>query len=134
MNRRSVFVNIVPLLNDIDDALVPLNLAPIKVKNSIYEWVPVASKIEQVFAEGSDQRHLTFKLFLKLPPSFPVRTPVGEYQPDWAIVKQDEEMVYLVRENQEKPELSEAQNLRSLQSSLRSKARRNSGYDPKPKN
>jgi hypothetical protein len=61
------FVNIVPLLNDIDDALVPLNFAPIKVKNSIYEWLPVDSKIEEAFAGGLDQRHLTFKLFKALP-------------------------------------------------------------------
>jgi type III restriction enzyme len=73
-------------------------LAAVRVKNSIYEWVPVDSKVEQVFAEGLDQRHLTFKLFLKLPRSFTVRTPVGEYQPDWAIVKKDDDMLYLVRE------------------------------------
>jgi type III restriction enzyme len=73
-------------------------LAAVKVKNSIYEWVPVDSKVEQIFAEGLDQRHLTFKLFLKLPRSFTVRTPVGEYQPDWAIVKQDDDVIYLIRE------------------------------------
>jgi type III restriction enzyme len=73
-------------------------LAAVKVKNSIYEWVPVDSKVEQSFAQGLDQRHLTFKLFVKLPRSFTVRTPVGEYQPDWAIVKQDDDMIYLIRE------------------------------------
>jgi type III restriction enzyme len=92
-------------------------LAAVKVKNSIYEWVPIDSKVEQVFAEGLDQRHLTFKLFLKLPRSFTVRTPVGEYQPDWAIVKQDGEMLYLVREtkgsrNYQKLRTSEAYKVR----------------------
>jgi type III restriction enzyme len=92
-------------------------LAAVKVKNSIYEWVPVDSKVEQVFAEGLDQRHLTFKLFLKLPRSFTVRTPVGEYQPDWAIAKQDDDMVYLVREtkgsrNYQKLRTSEAYKVR----------------------
>ena len=38
------------------------------------------------------------KLFVKLPGWFKVETPVGEYNPDWAIVKQDSSTVYLVRE------------------------------------
>jgi 5-methylcytosine-specific restriction endonuclease McrA len=73
-------------------------LAAVKVKNSIYEWVPVDSKVEQSFSQGLDQRHLTFKLFVKLRRSFTVRTPVGEYPPDWAIVKQGDDMIYLIRE------------------------------------
>jgi type III restriction enzyme len=96
------------------EALVNVDiLAAVKVKNSIYEWVPVDSKIEQTFAQGLDQRHLTFRLFVKLPRSFTVRTPVGEYQPDWAIVKKDDDMVYLIREtkgnrNYQKMRTSEA--------------------------
>ena len=38
------------------------------------------------------------KLFLKLPNWFTVTTPIGEYNPDWAIVKYDQSKVYLVRE------------------------------------
>jgi type III restriction enzyme len=38
------------------------------------------------------------KLFIKLPPWFKVETPLGTYNPDWAIVKEDDEKVYLVRE------------------------------------
>src|SRR6266851_5098072 len=49
----------------------------------------------------------------KLPRSFTVRTPVGEYQPDWAIVKHDDDVVYLIREtkgnrNYQKMRTSEA--------------------------
>ena len=42
------------------------------------------------------------KLFLKLPRWFKVTTPVGTYNPDWAVVKQaddGEPIVYLVRES-----------------------------------
>ena len=56
---------------------------------------------------------MTFKLFVKLPRSFIVKTPVGEYQPDWAIVKHDDDTVYLIREtkgnrNYQKMRTSEA--------------------------
>ncbi|MCK6606528.1 MAG: hypothetical protein L6Q59_16655 [Ignavibacteriaceae bacterium] len=37
------------------------------------------------------------KLFIKLPRWFIVTTPIGEYNPDWAIVKHDQSKVYLVR-------------------------------------
>ena len=38
------------------------------------------------------------KLFVKLPSWFQVDTPVGKYNPDWAIVKHDGQALYLVRE------------------------------------
>jgi type III restriction enzyme len=37
-------------------------------------------------------------LFVKLPDWFKVDTPVGTYNPEWAIVKYDDKTVYLVRE------------------------------------
>jgi type III restriction enzyme len=36
--------------------------------------------------------------FVKLPGGFEIDTPVGKYNPDWAIVKHDDETLYLVRE------------------------------------
>ena len=38
------------------------------------------------------------KLFVKLPGWFEIDTPVGKYNPDWAITKQDDRTLYLVRE------------------------------------
>ena len=38
------------------------------------------------------------RLFLKLPGGFEIDTPVGKYNPDWAIVKHEDETLYLVRE------------------------------------
>lgn len=38
------------------------------------------------------------RLFVKLPRWFVVDTPVGSYNPDWAIVKHDDATVYMVRE------------------------------------
>jgi len=55
------------------------------------------SQVERDFARRLDQRS-DIRLFLKLPRWFEVETPVGAYNPDWAIVKHDDETVYLVRE------------------------------------
>ena len=37
-------------------------------------------------------------LFVKLPGWFAIDTPVGKYNPDWAILKHDGTAIYLVRE------------------------------------
>lgn len=71
-----------------------------KVDNSIYDAIECDSKIEKRFAEELDKR-TDIKLFIKLPGWFKVDTPVGKYNPDWAIVKQPEgeaAKLYLVRE------------------------------------
>jgi type III restriction enzyme len=46
------------------------------------------------------------KLFVKLPAKFLVATPVGNYNPDWAIITQDDRIVYLVRETKGTRDLS----------------------------
>ena len=67
------------------------------VSKSIYDAVVYDSDIERKFAEGLEKRE-DVKLFVKLPSWFQVETPVGTYNPDWAIVKQFDETIYLVRE------------------------------------
>ncbi len=56
-----------------------------KVSNSIYDAIVYDSEVEKTFAIDldSDER---IKLFIKLPNWFKVDTPVGGYNPDWAIV------------------------------------------------
>jgi type III restriction enzyme len=62
------------------------------------------------------ERRDDVKLYLKLPAWFTVPTPIGEYNPDWAIVmeKRDEygqptekPLLYLVRETKSTPNLDE---------------------------
>jgi type III restriction enzyme len=72
-------------------------LTSVKVDNSIYEYVPWESDVERDFATKIDKRD-DIELFVKLPRWFRVETPVGEYIPDWAIVKKDDKTLYLVRE------------------------------------
>ncbi len=69
----------------------------LEVKKSVYDAVVYDSEIEKNFAEELDKRE-DIKLFVKLPRWFIVETPIGEYNPDWAIVKQDEQTIYLVKE------------------------------------
>jgi type III restriction enzyme len=69
----------------------------INVENSIFDTVLVESEIEREFAETMSARE-DIRLFIKLPEWFKIPTPVGTFNPDWAIVKQEEERVYLVRE------------------------------------
>ncbi|PYE81323.1 DEAD/DEAH box helicase family protein [Pseudoroseicyclus aestuarii] len=57
--------------------------------------------IEKPFAE-SLEKMVNVKLYIKLPHWFTIDTPIGRYNPDWAIVmddpENDEERLYLVRE------------------------------------
>lgn len=72
-------------------------LTALQVGKSMYEYVVYDSEVEREFAKRLDERE-DIRLFVKLPDWFRVQTPVGEYNPDWAIVKHDGEAVYLVRE------------------------------------
>ena len=69
----------------------------IKVQKSVYETVAYDSNVELEFAKAlEDDKDI--KLFVKLPAWFKVETPIGTYNPDWAIVKHEDETLYLVRE------------------------------------
>ncbi len=81
------------------DYLVP-------AKNSVYDHVECDSETERKFVKDLVKRQ-DVKLYLKLPFWFTVDTPVGKYNPDWAIVMEDRDvhgqpinkpLLYLVRE------------------------------------
>ena len=69
----------------------------VDVGNSIYDCLECESDTERKFAEAMRDR-TDIKLFIKLPDWFKVETPIGTYNPDWAIVKQEDSRIYLVRE------------------------------------
>lgn len=55
---------------------------------------------EREFAQKLDSRE-DVKFFMKLPDKFKIDTPVGPYNPDWAIIKQDEngtDRIFMIRE------------------------------------
>ena len=72
-------------------------LTSLKVNKSVYEYVQYDSEVEREFAKRLDERP-DIKLFVKLPGWFVIDTPVGTYNPDWAILKQNGQALYLVRE------------------------------------
>lgn len=77
----------------------------IAVQKSIHDQIVFDSNVEKEFAQGLDSRE-DIKLFVKLPAWFKVQTPIGTYNPDWAIVKQgpgEAERLYLVRETKKPP-------------------------------
>ena len=72
----------------------------LEVQHSIYDVVEFESKVEYEFAKALDGRP-EIKLFFKLPDWFKIETPLGTYNPDWAIVKEEpsgQNKLYLVRE------------------------------------
>lgn len=73
--------------------------------HGVYDHVIYDSDIERDFVRGLETLDFV-KMYIKLPPWFTVPTPVGTYNPDWAIVVEDRdehgdkkgERLYLVRE------------------------------------
>lgn len=64
-----------------------------------FDYVVYDSDPERQFAELLDGRP-DIKLFMKLPDKFKIPTPVGPYNPDWAIIKHEdgEDKIYMIRE------------------------------------
>ena len=77
-----------------EDHLIP-------AKSSLYDHVIYDSEVEKKFVQSLERR-ADVKLYVKLPAFFKVPTPIGTYNPDWAIVVEDPDRedprVYLVRE------------------------------------
>ena len=65
----------------------------------VYDYVIYDSDVEKNFAV-SFERNPLIKVYAKLPPFFKIDTPLGSYNPDWAVVidKDGEEKLYFVVE------------------------------------
>jgi type III restriction enzyme len=96
--------------DDLKDYLIS---KAIESKKHIFNIVEYDSETEKTFAQSLNNRE-DIILFTKLPGWFIVKTPLGDYNPDWAIVKQETngEKLYLVKET--KGSLDYAQ-LRSIE-------------------
>ena len=64
---------------------------------TMYDFVEYDSEVEKEFAKACDNDD-RIKFYCKLPASFKIETPVGAYNPDWAVVTEGEEKLYLIRE------------------------------------
>lgn len=81
-----------------------LNDFSFTVKNSsktIYEnIIPLDSHVENRFARDCETSQ-QIKFYFKLPGWFKIPTPIGSYNPDWALVFEDEKKVYFVAETKD---------------------------------
>ena len=75
---------------------------------SVYEQVVYESAIEAAFADQLE-KNTAVKVYAKLPGWFTVPTPLGSYNPDWAVLidSDDEERLYLVVETKGSPYLGD---------------------------
>lgn len=68
-------------------------------KKHLYDKVRVDSEVEKRFASELDVEQ-NVEMYVKLPGGFHINTPVGKYNPDWAIVlnEPDQKHVYFIAE------------------------------------
>ncbi|MEI6532550.1 MAG: DEAD/DEAH box helicase family protein [Candidatus Roizmanbacteria bacterium] len=83
----------------------------VESNKSIYNIVQYDSSIERDIVMDMNKRE-DIKLFIKLPNKFRIQTPIGDYIPDWAIVKGEgsEEKIYFVRETKSTTDLNDLRN------------------------
>jgi len=69
-----------------------------KQDKTIYSnLVPLDSNVECDFAKECESRD-DIEFYFKLPFWFKIKTPIGNYNPDWALIKKNEKTVYFVAE------------------------------------
>mgnify|MGYP000941694373 CR=1 FL=1 len=79
---------------------------------TLYDYVQVDSKVEREFAKDLEDRD-DVKFYFKLPFWFKIDTPLGTYNPDWAIVFEGDKKVYFVAETKsEDEELRESEQMK----------------------
>ena len=65
---------------------------------TIYEnLIPLQSDVESQFAKDCESSE-NVEFYFKLPFWFKINTPIGTYNPDWAVVFKDEKKIYFVAE------------------------------------
>ena len=69
-----------------------------KINKTIFaDYIDLDSQTEKEFAQACEN-YDKVRLYFKLPNWFKIPTPIGNYNPDWAIVLQNSEKVYFVAE------------------------------------
>lgn len=83
-----------------EELMANLDRNAVEVNKSVYDYVVYdSSTIEKPFAVALDSDP-DVKLFFKIPERFKIQTPIGTYNPDWAVylTKNGEEKLYFVLE------------------------------------
>jgi type III restriction enzyme len=85
---------------DSEELIAYLEKNAFPVDNSVYDHVIYQSKdVELPFAKALDEDD-DVRMFFKIPPKFKIETPIGTYNPDWAVYldKDGVEKIYFVIE------------------------------------
>ncbi len=84
---------------DSSELIANLDKNAVAVENSVYDYVIYDSGIENKFALALDSDP-DVKMFFKIPSRFKIETPIGTYNPDWAVYleKNGEQKLYFVLE------------------------------------
>jgi len=83
----------------------------VKVQNkdkTLYDHIIVDSNVESQFAKDLESIDKV-KFYFKLPYWFKIQTPIGSYNPDWAIVLENDEKIYFVAETKSGGEIRESE-------------------------
>jgi type III restriction enzyme len=78
---------------------------------TLYDYVVTDSSVEDRFARDLDSRE-DVKFYFKLPRWFKVETPLGGYNPDWAIVFENDKRIYFVAETKKEGEIRESEDMK----------------------
>jgi len=84
---------------DSAELIANLDRNAVSVQHSVYDHVIYDSSIESKFAESLDSDP-DVKMLFKIPSRFKIETPIGSYNPDWAVYleKNGEQKLYFVLE------------------------------------
>lgn len=85
---------------DTSELIANLDRNAVKVEHSVYDCIVYdSSSIERPFAVALDNDP-DVKMFFKIPERFKIETPIGTYNPDWAVflTKNGEEKLYFILE------------------------------------
>lgn len=69
---------------DSEELLANLDRNAVQVEHSVYDYLIYDSGVESRFAKSLDEDP-DVKMFFKIPPRFKIETPIGSYNPDWAV-------------------------------------------------
>ncbi len=85
---------------DSSELIANLDKNAIKVEHSVYDYLIYDSGVESRFAKSLDEDP-DVKMFFKIPSRFKIDTPIGAYNPDWAVFleKDGEQKLYFVLES-----------------------------------
>ena len=70
------------------------NLQEVKSDKCPYDYVECDSEVEKKFARDLDS-NVNVRLFTKLPRWFQIATPIGPYNPDWALVTLENKLYFV---------------------------------------